>query len=85
MALTPQQRSLRARLAAHAMHSRYDSREITQPARDAFAARFLNEVDRDRKLPPHERARRAEHARRAYFARLSLKSAQARSKASQGR
>jgi len=41
-------------------------------------ARFEREVDPDGTLPPEERARRAEHKRKAYFARLALKSAKAR-------
>ena len=41
-------------------------------------ARFEREVDPDQVLPPDERARRAEHARKAYFQRLALKSARSR-------
>jgi hypothetical protein len=41
-------------------------------------AKFEREVDPDGVLPPDERARRAEHKRRAYFQRLALKSAKAR-------
>jgi hypothetical protein len=40
--------------------------------------RFLDEVDPDRILPEAERKRRADHARKAYFTRLALKSAAAR-------
>lgn len=40
--------------------------------------KFEREVDPDGVLAPAERARRAAHARKAYFARLALKSAQAR-------
>ncbi|CAN5898656.1 hypothetical protein BH23ACT5_BH23ACT5_10360 [soil metagenome] len=43
-------------------------------------ARFEDQVDPDRVLLPAERARRAEHAKKAYFTRLALKSAQARGK-----
>lgn len=76
--LTPEQRSLRARLAAHVLHAQ--GKTNTQPARDAFDARFEAEVDPEGVLPPAERMRRAEHARLAYFSRLALKSAQARQK-----
>jgi hypothetical protein len=76
--LSPAERSLRARLAAHSMHARHDARETTAKARATFLARFEREVDPDGTLPPQERARRAEHARSAYFARLSLASARAR-------
>ena len=40
--------------------------------------KFEQQVDPDGVLPPAERAQRAEHARKAYFKRLALKSAQAR-------
>ncbi len=76
--LTPAERSMRARLAAHVSHSRHDPKERTRAARDKFEERFLDEVDPDRTLPEAERLRRAGHARKAYFTRLALKSAQAR-------
>jgi hypothetical protein len=76
--LTPKERSLRAKLAAHELHARYDSREITAKARTSFLARFEADVDPEGKLPEAERRRRAEHARKAHFARMALKSAQAR-------
>jgi hypothetical protein len=76
----PQERILRAKLAAHAMHASHDSKAVSQPARDAFLARFEREVDPEGKLPPAERARRAEHAKKAHMTRLALKSAQARRK-----
>ncbi|OCB20818.1 hypothetical protein A5674_04165 [Mycobacterium malmoense] len=41
-------------------------------------AKFEHEVDPDGQLSPTERAKRAEFARRAYYTRLALKSAQAR-------
>ena len=43
-----------------------------------MAARFEREVHPDNVLPPHERAKRAENARSAYYKRLALKSAKAR-------
>lgn len=76
--MTPTERSLRARMAAYVLHSRYDSKELTAPARRAFNDRFEREVDPDELLLPAERQRRAEAARKAYFVRLALKSAQAR-------
>lgn len=72
------QRSLRARIGAHALHARYDSRELTAHARDAFMARFERQVDPDGVLDEAERLRRADHAKRAYFSALALKSARAR-------
>ncbi|WP_370332603.1 hypothetical protein [Mycolicibacterium hippocampi] len=40
--------------------------------------KFERQVDPDGTLPSAERARRAEHARKAHFQRMALKSAQAR-------
>jgi len=42
-------------------------------------SRFEDEVDPDRTLSPAERSRRAEHAKKAYFTRLAMKSAKVRS------
>ena len=53
-------------------------RETTRAAREAFLARFIREVDPEGVLPEPERLRRAEAARRAYFARLALRSAERR-------
>ena len=75
---SPAERSLRARLAAYAMHAKHDTRRTSANGRAAFLARFEREVDPDGHLDPQERARRAEQARRAYFARLSLAAAKAR-------
>jgi hypothetical protein len=76
--LTPEQRVLRSRAAAYRLHATHDPKETTKKARAAFATRFEREVDPDGLLPPAERARRAEAARRAYFTRLALRSSQAR-------
>jgi len=79
VAMTPSQRKLRAQMGAHASWSRTkDPSARTKPARDAWAERFLNEVDPERVLSPEERARRAEHAKKAYMARLAFASAKAR-------
>jgi len=55
-----------------------DRTRATSVGRAAFMARFDDEVDPERALPPAERARRAESARKAYFMRLALASAKAR-------
>lgn len=79
MTLTPEQRSLRARMAAHASWANTsDPQTRTAAARDRFAARFEREVDPDGVLSPAERERRAESARKRYFAQLAYKSASAR-------
>ncbi len=75
---SPAERSLRARLAAHALHAQRDAYETTAKGRATFLARFEREVDPDGVLEPEERHRRAEQARRAYFARLSLAAAKVR-------
>jgi hypothetical protein len=80
MALTPEQRRLRARMGGHAAHAKHDSTALTAPARAAFLARFERQVDPDGRLTVEERARRAEHAKQAYFAGLALKSARARAR-----
>ena len=77
--MSPAERTLRARLAAHVQWSREaDPTARTAKARAAFLAQFEAEVDPDGTLPPEERRRRAEHARSAHFARLALASARAR-------
>lgn len=77
--LTTEQRRLRAALAAHEMWANCDDPAAhTLPAREAFLSRFERQVDPAGALAPKERARRAEHARKAYFARLALKSSRAR-------
>jgi len=78
MGLTPSERTLWARLAAHPLHSTVGSRLHTEPARRAFMSRFESEVDPDGVLTDVERIRRAEQAKKAYFTRLALKSARQR-------
>jgi hypothetical protein len=82
--LSPSERSLRARIAAHKLHATHDSRELTAPARAAALKRFETEVDPHGELPDAERIRRAEHARKAYFTQLAFKSAQARRRRTEG-
>lgn len=67
------------RVGGYRTAARHDTRLITQPARDAFAARFYEGVPKD--LPQEERDRRADAARKAYFAELTAKSILARRKA----
>lgn len=75
--------ALRGRIGAYARLAKYSSAEIkdqTSNARRAFMARFDDEVDPERVLPEAERYRRAEAARKVYFARLALKASQTRAK-----
>lgn len=76
--LTPEERSMRARIAAHSLHAQHDSREITAPARQAFMDSFERNVDPEGVLDPAERRRRAEHARKAHFTAMALKSSEVR-------
>lgn len=76
---TPAEKSLRGQIAAHESWARTENRSArTANARKAAFDRFEREVDPNGELTPAERTKRAEHARKAYFARLALKSAQAR-------
>lgn len=72
MALTPAERRLRAKIAAHALHASGGTN--VRPAHAAFLAKFEREVDPDGSLPPDERERRAKHALAAYMTRLALRS-----------
>jgi hypothetical protein len=79
MPLTPTERSLRSQIAAHESWAHTDDRPArTANARRAMLDKFERQVDPDGALAPAERAKRAEHARKAHFKRLALKSAQAR-------
>jgi hypothetical protein len=66
------------RIGAHVAHARHDPRETTENARRAFHDSFLEAADPDHVLPEAERIRRGDHLRRAFFARLAYKSAEAR-------
>lgn len=82
-ALTPEMRSIRASLAAHSMHAQHDSRATSAAARAAGPAGdsyWEKQVDPDGVLPIEERQRRAGHAKKAHFLRLSLAGAKARAK-----
>lgn len=76
--MTPEQRTMRARLAAQTLHAQGGTNTVA--ARAAFEKKFLDEVDPDRTLPESERLKRAEHAKRAHFTALALKSSQVRGK-----
>lgn len=72
----PNHRKLCGVIGAHALHAQ--GKTNTLPARTAFLEKFEHDVDPDGLLPVEERLRRAEHARKAHFAKMALKSAQAR-------
>lgn len=71
--------SAQARAGVHESWARtVDRTARTAPGTAAFLARFEREVDPDGTLEPTERAIRAEHARKAYFTRLAIRSAASR-------
>ena len=79
--MSPAERSLAARRAAHLRWAREDPNAPDGPlhrARKAFRDRFEREVDPDGRLDPAERARRAESLRRAFYLDLARKSVRAR-------
>jgi hypothetical protein len=79
--MTSDDRTLIARIAAHESWARTPDRAArTARGRAALEAKFERDADPDGVLPPADRARRAEHLQRAYFARLALASARARRK-----
>ncbi len=78
-ALSASQRTLRARTAAYARHSRCSGVEATAQARGGFLRRFELQVDPESQLDIAERTRRALLARKAHMGSLALKSARSRS------
>ncbi len=77
--LTPEERTLRARLAAHVSWEKTsDPAARTEAARQAFHDSFEKQVDPDGCLDPAERSRRADSARKAHYSRLAYRSARAR-------
>lgn len=81
--LTPAQRSLRGRIAAHHRWANTPDRTAaTSLGRKAFLDRFERQVDPEGKLSCELRSRLAENARKEYFSRLAQKSAQSRAKKS---
>jgi hypothetical protein len=76
--LTPEQRSLRARIAANTRWSREDPAATAARGQAGLLAKFVDQVDPDRVLPEDERLRRAENLRRAHMQRLAFKSSKAR-------
>lgn len=79
--LTPEQRKLRASLAAHAQWANESNRTArTAAAKRAAESRFERQVDPDGELDPADRTRRAESARRAHMQSLALRSARKRAK-----
>jgi hypothetical protein len=85
MSMSPAERSLRAKIGAHALHSKYDGTVVTERARAKFMSSFERQVDPEGVLPEAERLRRADHARRAHMAKLALRSARVRAARAAGK
>jgi hypothetical protein len=79
--VTPAERALRGRLDAHRRWARTPDRAAaTKPARDAFLARFEQQVDPHSEHPPEVRRAMARSAMRAHMTDLAIRSAEARKK-----
>ncbi|MGO3150413.1 MAG: hypothetical protein ACTIJ0_10240 [Glutamicibacter ardleyensis] len=79
MSATPAERKLAAQIAAHESWANTPDRsKRTAKARAALMAKFEKQADPEGKLLPAERAKRAEHLRKAHFQRLALASAKSR-------
>lgn len=79
--MTPEQRRMRASIAAHTRWANTADRAgAMEAARRGFADKFEREADPEGTLSPGERAARAESLRKAFYARMSLKSSQARAR-----
>lgn len=76
-------RQLRGSIGGHESWARTVDRSArTAPGRAAFEAKFLQEVDPEGVLPLQERIERAANARKAFYRRLALSSAEARRRSS---
>lgn len=76
--LSPEQRRLRAQIAALTRWSREDPAANAARGQAGLLAKFEREVDPDQILPLAERTRRAEAARRAHMHQLAFRSSKAR-------
>ena len=81
---TASERSLQAREAAHVLHSKYDSRDLTRNARLSFLESFEKKVDPYGELDPQERRRRADQLISAHFTSMARKSVEARRRLKSG-
>lgn len=81
MSMTPEQRSMRSRLGAHAKWAQTEDRTAaTEKLRRGFIEKLEREVDPDGSMDPAKRARLVENKRKEHYARMSLASSRARAK-----
>ena len=79
--MTPEQRRMRASIAAHTRWANTPDRAgAMAKAHRGLADKFEREADPDGVLSPGERALRAESLRKAFYQRMALKSSQVRAK-----
>ncbi|MEW2382327.1 hypothetical protein AB0873_09575 [Micromonospora sp. NPDC047707] len=76
--LTPEQRRIRAQIAANTRWSKEDPTAAAEKAQAGLLEKFRREVDPNNELPEAERERRAQAARRAHMQRLALASSKVR-------
>jgi hypothetical protein len=73
--------TLRARIASNRRWAlEPDRKQATKPARDAFRAKFVRQVDPKGKLDPVELDKRVRNAMTAYYLTLARKSVKARAR-----
>lgn len=74
--LTPEQRSLRARIASHESWKQTTDRKArAQHGFDGLRARIAAEVDPEGRMSPADREKAIENGVKAHFSRLALKAA----------
>ena len=83
MSLSPTQRQARSRMGGYARAAKYDSRAVTEPAREALRARWTREVleaaeAHGETLSEQELARRVDYMRKAHMVGMGLSSAKKR-------
>lgn len=77
--LTPEQRSLRSRMAAACLHAEGKTNTAAATRSSPASVEYwANKIDPDGALPEAVRLKRAEHARRAHMLKLALASSRAR-------
>jgi hypothetical protein len=82
--LTPEQRVLRARMGAYALHSQGKTNTTAARRNSPQSLEYWSRrVDPDGALSHAERTRRSEQARKAHMAAMALKSSQARARRKQ--
>jgi len=78
MAMTPEQRRLRAKTAANARWAREDGTAQNRRMQEGYLNKLADEIDPERQLPQDERRRRAIQARKAQAQAAALKSSRVR-------